>query len=105
MRSHPEYALEEVSAEDWTVIKQVGSILRPFLPLSEYTEGEKYATVPDYLGRFWMVAYDVFYKITDDANLQLSVKQIKSEMRIDFGRRLHAAKNDMTLAGLALHPT
>lgn len=105
VRSHPEYGLEEMSADDWVVVKGVGHLLRPFLPLSEFTEGEKYATVPDYLGRFWIVAYEVFYKAGDEPNLHPAVKKIKALLRFDFGRRLHAAKNDMTLAGLALHPT
>ncbi len=105
VRKHREYGLEEMSLGDWKVVKQVGALLRPFLPLSEFTEGEKYATVPEYLARFWIVAYDVFYKACDDAHLDPAVKSIKSLLRLDFGRRLHSAKNDMTLSGLALHPT
>jgi hypothetical protein len=30
---------------------------------------------------------------------------LKNSIRLDFGIRLHKNKNDMTLAGLALHPT
>ncbi len=102
--ANPQYGLDRMSAQDWVVIKQVGALLRPFLPLSKFAEGAKYATVPDYLGRFWMAAAPLFYQNLNE-QLVPEVAQLKSLMRVDFGRRLHRSKNDMTLAGLALHPT
>jgi hypothetical protein len=104
VRACPQYELVEMTTDDWMVIKQVGDLLRPFLPLSKFAEGAKYATVPDYLGQFWLIAYDLFYKGGNDQLLP-SVMTLKNSMRIDFGIRLHKNKNDMTLAGLALHPT
>ena len=99
-----QYELEPMSADDWMVIKQVGDLLRPFEPLSKFAEGAKYATVPDYLGQFWLIACDVFYGAGNDQLLPCVVT-LKNSMRLDFGIRLHKNKNDMTLAGLALHPT
>ncbi len=104
VRQCPQYELVAMSAEDWMVIKQVGDLLRPFVPLSKFAEGAKYATVPDYLGRFWFIAHEVFYSGGNDQLLP-SVVTLKNSMRLDFGIRLHKNKNDMTLAGLALHPT
>lgn len=102
--ANPQYGLLPMSGDDWIVIKQVGALLRPFVPLSKFAEGAKYATVPDYLGRFWMVAAPLFYQNMQEPLTQ-EVDRLKTMLRLDFGRRLHQSKNDMTLAGLALHPT
>ncbi len=104
VRQCPQYELVQMTSDDWMVIKQVGDLLRPFVSLSKFAEGAKYATVPDYLGQFWVIAYNVFYK-SGNGQLLPSVVTLKNSMRIDFGIRLHKSKNDMTLAGLALHPT
>lgn len=104
VRKCPQYDLTPMTTDDWMVIKQVGDLLRPFRPLSKFAEGAKYATVPDYLGQFWLIAYEVFYKGGNEQLLPC-VATLKNSMRVDFGIRLHKNKNDMTLAGLALHPT
>jgi hypothetical protein len=62
--------------------------------------------VTEYLARFAFVSAKVFYTdVVKDENLDPSVRQVKNWMRSDFGLRLWNSVNDMTLAGLALHPT
>ncbi len=41
----------------------------------------------------------------EDENLDPFVKEVKILMRRDFGRRLWESMHDITLAGMALHPT
>lgn len=101
-----EYELDPLTPRDWIVVEQVCDLLGPFEPLSRYLEGEKYVTVTEYLARFALIASRVFYTdVVNDSKLDPSVQAVKSWMRLDFGTRLWDSENDMTLAGLALHPT
>jgi hypothetical protein len=98
------YGLEAITPQDWTVLKQVGFLLKPFKEVSVYMEGEKYPTVPEYLGRLATASYLAFYHNTGQVVLEPKVATLKQQLCEDIGRRLWDTVNDVTLVGLALHP-
>ena len=100
-----EYGLQALDQTDWLIIGQVGFILKPFKELSVYLEGEKYPTVPEYLGKLWGACFTVFYKrVADHEQFHPCVKSMLLILKQDIGRRLWDTENDVTLTGLGLHP-
>jgi hypothetical protein len=85
-------------------LKQVGFLLKPFKEVSVYMEGERYPTVPEYLGRLATACYLAFYHNTAQVVLEPKVATLKRWLCEDIGRRLWDTVNDVTLVGLALHP-
>ncbi len=99
------YGLETLTADDWKVLRQVGTLLKPFKEVSVYMEGEQYPTVPEYLGRLASASYLAFYHNTGQvAALEPKVMTLRRWLCEDIGRRLWDTANDVTLVGLALHP-
>lgn len=100
-----EYELDILTARDWIILRELCNLLRHFEPLSRFLEGEQFVTVPEYLGRLALVCAQVFYTdIGNDETLDGAVREVKKVLRQDFGRRLWESSNEMTMAGLALHP-
>jgi hypothetical protein len=91
--------LERLSEDDWVTIVQVGDLIRPFVRLANCV------TLPHYLCYFSAAAYEQFYGEESNVELLPAVAALRSALRIDFGIRLHANSNDMSMVGLALHPT
>ncbi len=98
------YGLEAITELDWTVLKQVGFLLKPFKEVSVYMEGERYPTVPEYLGMLATACYLAFYHNTGAVVLEPKVMTLRRWLCEDIGRRLWDSANDVTLVGLALHP-
>jgi hypothetical protein len=99
------YSLEPLSAQEWKVVGELAVLLRPFKTVSEYMEGEKYPTVPAYLGKLAAACFSAFYhNIANHRNLEHPVQMMLARLRDDLGRRLWETANDVTLTGLMLHP-
>jgi hypothetical protein len=102
---HKEYNLTELSADDWTVIEQTGTTLSAFRQLSAWLEAEEYPTAPEALGRLLAACFTCFYQcFAKEEEFHPLVRQLRAEIRNDIGTRLYEGENDITLAGIALHP-
>lgn len=99
----PTYGLESLSRHDWTVLREVGLMLKPFKVVSVYLETASAPTVPEYLGLLFPACYDAFYA-NRGVDVDASVKELRDSLCKDIGKRLFESVNDVTLVGLALHP-
>jgi hypothetical protein len=99
------YTLERMGASDWTVVGEMAKLLHPFKTVSNYMEGERYPTVPEYLGHLAGACFKAFYQdVANHATLHPSVQTMLRRLRDDIGKRLWETENDVTLTGLMLHP-
>jgi hypothetical protein len=99
------YSLEPLTAHEWKVVGEMAALLHPFKTVSNYMEGEKYPTVPEYLGHLAGACFTAFYQnVGNHRNLEHSVQMMLLRLRDDLGRRLWDTVNDVTLTGLMLHP-
>jgi hypothetical protein len=99
------YSLEPLAAHEWKVVGELAALLHPFKTVSNYMEGEKYPTVPEYLGHLAAACYRAFYQnVADHRNLEHPVQVMLLRLRDDLGQRLWNTANDVTLTGLMLHP-
>ncbi len=102
---HADYSLEPLTVMDWKVVGEVAELLHPFKTVSVYMEGERYPTVPEYLGHLAAACFKAFYKdVARHRHLEHSVQIMMCRLRDDLGKRLWATRNDVTLTGLMLHP-
>jgi hypothetical protein len=75
------YGLQIISPEDWVVLSQVERLLKPFKEASVLLEGEKYATVPEFLGQLWRACFVAFYlRPVEHAQYDIRVRQLKDQL-------------------------
>ena len=99
------YMLERLTESEWKVVGEMVELLHPFKTVSNYMEGERYPTTPEYLGHLAGACFKAFYfETAKHARLDHSVQVMLVRLRDDIGKRLWEAENDVTLTGLLLHP-
>jgi hAT family C-terminal dimerisation region len=93
------YELKDIDDKDWIALGQLHEILEPFYKVSN-------CVVPEFLGRLFGACLTAFYfNVGKEEQLDPRVRQVKHMLREDLGRRLwKSGKNDLLIAGVALHP-